>query len=185
MAVTVIGATDHARMPWANGRGMTVELVRREDADGRLLYRLSVADVVAAGPFSSLPGVDRQLVLIEGAGFDLMHEGETATILPLVPVAFSGDADVEAVDVRGPSRDLNVMTGRGLATAGVTVHRHGVRHQCADITFGYVVSGSFACKGLAIAARDLVALEGEDMVDISGDGCLVLVDISLPAPEKV
>lgn len=178
MAITVTGAAEHRRMPWANGRGSTVELARRDDPGGRLLYRLSVADVVEPGPFSPLPGVDRQLVLIEGAGFDLSLDGETASVLPLVPIAFSGDAAVAAIAVRGPSRDFNVMTGRGLAAAHLAVHGKGVRHQCADLTFGYVVSGSFDCKGISLGPADLIAVEGEDMVDFSGEGCLVLVDIA-------
>jgi environmental stress-induced protein Ves len=180
MTITVTGPAEHRRMAWANGRGSTVELARREDGEGRLVYRLSVADVVEPGPFSALPGIDRQLLLIEGAGFDLSLDGETASVLPLVPVAFSGDAAVAATALRGPSRDFNVMTGRGLATARLSVHGKGVRHQCADLTFGYVVSGSFDCKGTPVGAAGLVALEGEGLIDISGDGCLVLVDLSWP-----
>jgi environmental stress-induced protein Ves len=178
MAITVTAPAEHRRMPWANGRGTTVELARREHADGRLVYRLSVADVVEPGPFSALPGVDRQLLLIEGTGFDLSLDGQSATVLPLVPVAFSGDAAVAAIAVRGPSRDFNVMTGRGLASSHLSVHRNGVRHQCADLTYGYVVSGTFDCKGISVGPADLIAVEGEDMVDISGTGCLVLVDIA-------
>ena len=180
MAITVTRPADHVRMPWANGRGSTLELARREEADGQLIYRLSVADVVEAGPFSRLPGIDRHLMLIEGDGFDLMLDGKSSAVLPLMPVAFSGDAAVEAVDIRGPSRDFNVMTARGIAAATVSVHHGGVRHQCADTTFGYVVSGAFSCKGVVVGEAGLVVAEGEGMIDISGDGCLVLVDIRMP-----
>lgn len=111
-------------MPWANGRGVTVEL-RREDADGRMLWRLSRAEVNEDGPFSALPGVDRILTLIEGEGFDLdlgAHGGVRPALM-LEPVAFSGDWPVAACRVRGPSRDLNLMVDRARARGTLTIHR--------------------------------------------------------------
>ena len=56
---------DYVTMPWANGLGQTVEMVRVE-RDGALLWRLSMASVIADGPFSILPEINRNLTVISG-----------------------------------------------------------------------------------------------------------------------
>ena len=48
-------ARDFKVMPWANGKGQTVEMWR-QDRDGALLWRLSRAAVVEDGDFSNFPG---------------------------------------------------------------------------------------------------------------------------------
>lgn len=121
--------SDARRLPWRNGRGVTEELAigpagatfERDDWD----WRLSRAAVVEDGPFSVLPGVDRVLVLTEGAGLVLRHgaDGTPTRLVPLVAHAFAGDAPTQAALVAGPVRDLNVMTRRGRAMASVEVVR--------------------------------------------------------------
>jgi environmental stress-induced protein Ves len=125
MHIEVLGPDDFRAMPWRNGRGTTVEMAREDDEDGTMLWRVSAADVAEAGDFSVFPGVDRVLTLIEGPGFDLdfAEHGRVVPVEPLVPVAFSGDWVTRAQSVRGPSRDLNVMTARGKASAVVQVYR--------------------------------------------------------------
>ncbi len=115
---------DYVAMPWANGRGQTVELLRREDAAGRLLFRLSLASVIEDGPFSLLPGIKRNLTVISGPGFDLVGQTRLRAD-PLVPVAFAGDEPIAAQGVAAPCQDFNVMAGKGLAWPMVTVVRDG------------------------------------------------------------
>lgn len=105
----VLGPGDYREMPWANGRGVTLELYREEG------LRLSVATVAEAGPFSALPGIDRVLVLIEGPGFALTIDGVRQAVAPLAPVRFAGEQAVAAVEVAGVSRDFNLMLARGRA----------------------------------------------------------------------
>ena len=99
---------DYRIQPWANGRGQTVELARADDAQG-MVWRLSVAAVVEDGPFSRFPGIQRSLTVIRGPGFGLRGPGIALQALPLMPVAFSGDAEVASHDVTAPSEDFNVM----------------------------------------------------------------------------
>jgi uncharacterized protein len=115
---------DYTTMPWANGRGQTVELIRQNAPDGGLLWRLSMASVVEDGPFSIFPGVERNLTVISGPGFDLV--GQTRiTAAPLMPVAFPGDVPIAAAGVTTPSDDFNVMTARALPLPDVQVLRGG------------------------------------------------------------
>ncbi len=112
--------TDFRVQTWANGRGRTVELARVDDARG-LVWRLSVAAVVEDGPFSRFAGVHRNLTVIRGPGFSLTGTGVALRAAPLTPVAFSGDIDIAAHDVTGPSEDFNVMTRASLPPPEVGV----------------------------------------------------------------
>jgi uncharacterized protein len=102
---------EYTAMPWANGRGTTVEMLRETGPDGGLLLRLSMASVVENGPFSIFPGIERNLTVISGPGFDLV--GETRiTAAPFMPVAFPGDVPIAATAVITACEDFNVMTAR-------------------------------------------------------------------------
>jgi hypothetical protein len=100
-------------MPWANGKGVTIEMARADGPDG-MLWRLSRASVVEDGPFSVFPGVERNLTVLTGPGFDLVGQGLHLTARPMVPVAFAGDVPLRADGVTAPSDDFNVMTARAL-----------------------------------------------------------------------
>ena len=115
---------DYTAMPWDTGRGTTVELLRETGPDGGLLLRLSMASVVEDGPFSIFPGVERNLTVISGPGFDLVGHTRIRAA-PLVPVAFAGDVPIAAVGVTAPSDDFNVMTARALPSPDVEVQASG------------------------------------------------------------
>ncbi len=117
-------AGDFNAMPWANGRGQTVELARAE-RDGAMLWRLSRAMVVQDGDFSVFPGVQRNLTLISGPGFDLRGAVSLRADL-LRPVEFAGDAAVRAEGVLGPCEDFNAMVRRGVMAAQVSVRNGGL-----------------------------------------------------------
>jgi hypothetical protein len=110
---------DYTAMPWANGKGVTVEMLRVEAAG--LKWRLSRASVVEDGDFSLFPGIERNLTVITGPGFDLLGEGLHLHARPLQPVAFAGDIPIRAEGVTTPSDDFNVMTARGLPLPDVRV----------------------------------------------------------------
>ena len=111
---------DYTAMPWANGRGTTIELLHENGVGGGLMLRLSMASVVEDGPFSIFPNIDRNLTVISGPGFDLV--GQTRiTAAPLIPVAFPGDVPMAAIGVTAPSQDFNVMTARVLPLPVVDV----------------------------------------------------------------
>lgn len=110
---------DYREMPWANGKGVTVEMLRVDD--GGLKYRLSRASVVENGDFSIFPQIERNLTVITGPGFDLIGEGVQLNARPLQPVAFAGDLPIRAEGVTAPSDDFNVMTARALPRPEVEV----------------------------------------------------------------
>ncbi len=68
-----------APTPWKNGGGTTREIAVRPPGAGMdaFAWRVSVADIVADGPFSAFPGIDRQIALLDGAGVHLQAHDDS------------------------------------------------------------------------------------------------------------
>ena len=113
-------------MAWKNGGGVTREIVR-EPASASLddfEWRVSVADIAAAGPFSRFVGIDRHLLLLEGDGVNLTSDEAGLDVNLLADdtvLAFRGDVDMDSQLLGGAVRDFNVMTKRGVWQAQVSV----------------------------------------------------------------
>jgi environmental stress-induced protein Ves len=78
-------------------------------------YRISMASVASDGPFSHFPGVDRQLLLLDGKGL-LLQRGDGSNSLLQIdsqPLAFAGEEAITSQLQDGPVTDFNVMTRRG------------------------------------------------------------------------
>lgn len=111
----LIPAVAMRRMPWKNGGGVTTEIAIAPA--GATLdnfdWRVSTAQVDAAGPFSRFAGIDRSLAVIAG-GRLTMHraDAEALTLAPgEAPARFPGEVDVHAT-LDAPLSDFNVMTRR-------------------------------------------------------------------------
>lgn len=165
---------DYKTMPWANGLGQTVEILR-VDGPGGLLYRLSMASVVVDGAFSVFPGIERNLTVISGPGFDLAG-AVSLRCDPLVPVAFAGDVAVRAERVTAPSDDFNVMTARSQPRPVVTVERDGAVLLAGGRLCLFAL-GVAAVNGVAMAKHDLIVTEGP--ADIAGLGPVIAVRLTI------
>ncbi|MFK2905810.1 HutD family protein [Dyella ginsengisoli] len=146
-------------VPWRNGQGITREIAVMPPGAGvgDFLWRVSLADVVGAAPFSRFPGVDRTIVLIDGAGFRMTLDGTQVHDLttPCVPFAFPGEAEVAVALAGGPTRDFNLMLRRGRATGDVEVWRGPETHRLpADLRLLHVVQGRAETPDGILAAGD-------------------------------
>jgi environmental stress-induced protein Ves len=117
MTPTILRNSDLRRMTWKNGGGETAEVAVFPPSASLETFgwRISMATVSADGAFSVFPGIDRTLVLLNGAGMRLRIDGEPEVTLTTetAPLAFPADAQTTASLVHGPIIDLNVMTRRG------------------------------------------------------------------------
>lgn len=145
---------DYKTMPWANGKGSTLELLRAEE-NGGLKWRLSRASVVENGDFSIFPGIERNLTVITGPGFDLRGEALHLPAKPLIPVAFAGDIPIRAENVTAPSDDFNVMTARGLPRPEVAVITGQTQLRGGDLLAVYALADS-TVNGTKMGAGDLI-----------------------------
>ncbi|KMN30654.1 hypothetical protein VI26_20805 [Chromobacterium sp. LK1] len=115
--MTLIRLQDCPPSPWKNGGGSTRQLLIAP-ADAGLDdfdYRVSLASVASDGPFSRFDGVDRQLLILQGAGLELQLEGRDRLRLTPggAPLAFAGETPAQSRLLDGPLTDFNVMTRRG------------------------------------------------------------------------
>jgi environmental stress-induced protein Ves len=112
---------------WKNGGGSTRELVCRPagaDLDA-FDWRVSIATIAQAGPFSAFPGVDRLILLLDGDGVHLHSAGGMDHRLDQahVPFAFPGEVPLYCTLLKGESTDFNVMTRRSSVRAELRVLR--------------------------------------------------------------
>lgn len=159
-------------MPWANGYGQTIEMLR-EDGPAGLHLRLSIATVATDGPFSLFPGIDRVLTVISGAGFHLAGDGIALQAAPLMPVAFPGDVAIRATGVTTASDDFNVMTARHLPRPRVWITGPGTLIPHGRLFL--LPLHPAVINNEPVAARDLV--ETRSPVNIAASGMVIAVDL--------
>jgi hypothetical protein len=169
----ILGPDSFRKMPWANGKGVTLELLRLHGPRG-LLFRLSRAQVVEDGPFSLFPGIERSLTVLTGPGFALRGEGIDLRALPLQPVDFPGDVPIRAEGVTGPSDDFNVMRARALSRPVVQVLRPG-EAVGGEWVFAHALAGA-RVSGRPLAEGELLVTPGAVSVDQGGPVLAVAMD---------
>ena len=159
--VRLLTPADYRSMPWKNGAGRTTEIAAHPPgaAFDDFAWRVSVAEVDRDGPFSRFPGVDRTIVLLEGAGMRLRGGIRDADLTKrFAPHAFSGDEAIDCTLVDGRIRDFNVMFRRGRARGRVAVVRgEGTEFAPADYRLAYAAAGTHECVMSGCASLMLAA----------------------------
>ncbi|MEO8669999.1 MAG: HutD family protein [Tahibacter sp.] len=182
--------SDYQRMAWKNGGGITTEIARHPQSGSEFDWRISIAEIAQDGDFSTFPGVDRELMLLEGNGIDLV----IGTDAPLrmdrryQKHSFPGEAPVSCRLVDGATRDFNVMVRRSLIDAELiarTIVGTMVFFAAADTTWLiHVASGQISLRDrptplTAEAGESLIIdmVAGAPTLVIAGGGELVLVKL--------
>jgi environmental stress-induced protein Ves len=161
-------ASQHTPMPWANGRGVSHEVVRLADENGEWLWRVAIAPIVEDGPFSPLPGVHRELTLIEGSGLVLTIDGEQVKCPDGGVVRFWGGATTRATLTNGPVVDLNVMSREGHEMAIMIARGPGVTGEFVCVVALEDSTVEFREDAVALAARDAIVGVGTGLRLLSG-----------------
>jgi len=118
----VLRESGYVAVPWKNGGGLTREILRVPPEPVPFEWRLSLATIDRAGPFSAFAGYRRTLVLVRGAGVELRFtrpatpasaaEAEPARLrLDTVGqvARFDGGWETSCTLLDGPSTDLNLI----------------------------------------------------------------------------
>ena len=192
VTMQLLRSEQHRRMPWRNGGGVTYE-VASSPAGTELAdfdWRISIAEVAAGGPFSAFPDIDRTIILIEGEWMALTVDGRRHRFGIGDPFSFDGGSET-LCEVPSRSRDLNVMTRRGRATASVAVVKADSSDGGAVAVAGAVAGAEtvFVCltPSVVLAAADgteveLNALDAALTTDagrltVRGDGAVVVIQL--------
>ena len=142
MALTHLPAARHRMQPWKNGLGVSYTIADFPRGAGfdAVDWQVGSTEIGVDCPFSDLPGLDRQFMVIEGAGVELTCADETGkTTVHRVdpmhgPFAFRGDWRTTCRLLNGPVKVFNVMTRRGkyAAAVGVVSGLGGVRPSAGE-----------------------------------------------------
>ena len=133
----IIRAQDCPQIAWKNGGGTTREIAVFPPGAGmsNFDWRLSMAQVVTAGPFSTFVDIDRKLAVLRGtlhlAGPDVEVRLDAAS----EAFDFGGDVPIMGSPLDGPATDLNAMTRRGRFVCCLTRLRLGDRAEPCGTTF--------------------------------------------------
>ena len=186
-AMQLIRFVDLAPVPWRNGGGVTREIATApyDGEPDSFRWRVSIADVTSEGPFSTFDQVDRQIVLVEGAGMVISVDAKPHLLNLFDVLAFPGDAPCVGTLVDGPTRDLNVMTRRGQAAAGVQIVSiagvHAVRAEpdaeCLLVALTGSISATAAEEAVSLDRFDTVRISGPATVELTGTGRVAVVDV--------
>lgn len=182
-----LGPGDYRDMPWKNGGGVTRELLRlpHPSDPARFLMRLSIASVAASGPFSVFPGVDRTLLILDGAGVALTRDGAPEVVLERhsPPFVFPGEAVIHCRLLEGPVRDFNLMVDRALATASLEVLRlppGGTRRLAgAGSVWLYCVTGRASVSGTPLAADETLGWDAPGPLSLQSEEGATVIAIHL------
>ncbi|MDC8786657.1 HutD/Ves family protein [Roseateles koreensis] len=109
MSWSIINTDAVIPQAWRNGGGSTRELLAWPHSHDWIV-RISVADIVANGPFSSFEGIDRWFAVLQGDGvrffeYELRIDDEL--------LHFDGALAPDCELLGGPTRDFNLMHRRG------------------------------------------------------------------------
>lgn len=162
--------------PWKNGGGTTQELAAGRKGD-TLLWRLSMAQITANGPFSVFPGLTRIQTIVGGQGLRLSGMNQTISVAPLLPVVFNGAVPFECALKDGPCQALNLMFDPALVQADVSVLSGPATQVGRDETLIYCVRGSVRCGDKTLAqGAGLHCAEALEF-DLSSDAVAVLTHL--------
>jgi len=164
-----IRTADIPAMPWKNGGGVTREIATGPSPapDRAWGWRVSIAEVAQDGPFSIFPETDRVIVVIDGAGMDLVRpDGTILALEPLQPVPFAGEEPLDG-RLRGAAvRDLNVMVLRAHFSATMDIRR-GPHREAASVDRG-------ECLVIhALAGRCSLREDGGEVLELAPSETLV------------
>jgi uncharacterized protein len=195
-STTLIRGAELVAAPWKNGGGVTREVAAFPPNAGldTFTWRVSIADVAQAGPFSAFAGIDRTLVLLSGAGMLLDETGSTgahavkthALTQPLDIARFAGEARIDARLVDGATRDFNLMVRRSAAVGETEVWRGATqRTLSADVVLLFCASGSVQvalggdAQPHALDTDDTLRIDAPNALScvVEGTGALLAISI--------
>jgi len=181
MKTTLLKSEDYTRSPWKNGGGIFTDIADAHRADApvkdwdSLLWRFASTPIVAPGPFSYMPGIDRLQMVVGGRGLVLKSPTqEFDEREPFTTVRFTGELEIATRLEEGPVEVVNLMGRRGAVALELEALREpGERRLSAGTHLIYAARGD--CS---------VRLEGTDFaishdntlkVELTGASTLALV----------
>ncbi|WP_445220184.1 HutD family protein [Bradyrhizobium sp. Pa8] len=168
MKTTLLKSEDYARSPWKNGGGIFTDIADAHRADApakdwdNLLWRFASTPIVAPGPFSYMPGIDRLQMVVGGRGLVLKSPTQDFDERePFTTVRFAGEMEIVTALEAGPVEVVNLMARRGAAEIELLALREpGERPLSAGTHLVYAVSGDCSIR---LNSEDIVIPDGSTL----------------------
>jgi environmental stress-induced protein Ves len=164
MKATLLRSEDYTRAPWKNGGGVFTDIADAHRAGttikdwDSLIWRFASTPIVAPGPFSYMPGIDRLQMVVGGRGLVLKARGqEFDEREPFTTVRFTGELEIVTELEAGPVEVVNLMARRGASEIDLLALREpDERSLGAGTHLVYAVRGdcSIRLDGEAFALPD-------------------------------
>lgn len=165
MKISLLKNQNYRSMPWKNGRGFTSEIVifpaESTLEKNNFSWRLSSAEVTENGPFSSFPGRERYLAIIEGTGLKLQFENENKLIDQNSFLQFSGDSKVLSELVHGKIRDLNLIVKKESHQIQFNILNSSMNKSVKGTMIVFVIEGSVTITDVRAEKFDTMIIESE------------------------
>jgi uncharacterized protein len=142
-----------ASQAWKNGGGTTRPLA--EEANGN--WRVSLADVSRDGRYSTFPGMDRQSLVVKGAGVELRNGTDSVVLKPGHPAGYDGEIEWQATLHGGPVVALNTMVKRDQFRARIVLLRNSTLVAAGRFALLLPLDGSWAWRTTDRSAATLLS----------------------------
>ncbi|MBR0821232.1 HutD family protein [Bradyrhizobium liaoningense] len=181
MKTTLLKSEDYTRSPWKNGGGIFTDIADAHRAGSpakdwdSLLWRFASTPIVAPGPFSYMPGIDRLQMVVGGRGLVLKSPTqEFDEREPFTTVRFAGELDIVTALEAGPVEVVNLMARRGAAEIELLALREpSERPLSAGTHLVYAVSGECSIR---LDHVDFLVSDGSTLkVELTDASTLALV----------
>lgn len=181
MKATLLTSEDYTRAPWKNGGGVFTDIADAhrpgaitKDWDS-LLWRFASTPIVAPGPFSHMPGIDRLQMVVRGRGLVLKTpQGEFDEREPFTTVRFTGEMEIVTELEAGPVEVVNLMARRGAAEIEMSALSEPGERQLAAGT--HLLHAALGDCGIRLDGEDFsISHESTLRVDLTRASTLELV----------
>jgi environmental stress-induced protein Ves len=181
MKTTMLKSEDYTRSPWKNGGGIFTDIADAHRAGSAvkdwdsLLWRFAATPIVAPGPFSHMPGIDRLQMVVGGRGLVLKAPGqEFDEREPFTTVRFTGEHAIVTELEAGPVEVVNLMARRGAVEIELLALREpGEQRLSAGSHLVYAARGD--CSIRLDGADFAISHENTLKVELIGASTLALV----------
>ncbi len=113
-SVKYLKQSHYETKPWKNEQGITTDIYLEPSGAGHddFEFRISLAEIDKSSVFSSFPGIDRCITLIEGEGLQLEFGEDSVYLSVNESYRFDSELCPVGVPMKGAVRVMNVMVGR-------------------------------------------------------------------------
>ena len=177
---TVLRAADLKSVPWRNGQGTTRDILTVSAPHGRLLWQVSIADLVRDADFSDFTGFERIFTPIANPVELSFDDGLFAACPALAPVPFAGETRTRCRVRNGPTQAFNAVWDRTAyaVTVGVLHVASGGRIKAdGAISVLHCLQGMIALGGGSLEAGD--SGHGPGSLDASALSDVIAIQVSV------